>query len=280
MKRACLLVFILIFCACQPDPQANSTATAMPAASATPTETTATTLTATPSPTDTPPAPTATTTSFNVCVPLEEETIESLPLILVNPLVIPPIGKDDGHHGVDFAYYRRGERESIEGIEIYAVLEGKAVVSLEDAIPYGYALIIETPLSQLPEDLQSILLTGYMPIPEQVVYQGVCPDFPTPENNGEMSVYHLYAHMQERSVFSAGDTIKCGALLGTVGNTGYSSNPHLHLETRLGPAGAEFSSMAFYEPVYSVEQRANYCLWRMSGHYQLFDPFLILNAGN
>jgi murein DD-endopeptidase MepM/ murein hydrolase activator NlpD len=201
-------------------------------------------------------------------------------LILANPLVIPPFGKDNGHHGVDFAYYQRGERDSIQGIEIYAILQGKTVVTLEDMIPYGFAIIIETPLSDLPESAQAVLLGGYLPIPEEVVYQGECPDFAPPANNGEMSVYHLYAHMEIRPGFVPGESIACGVKLGTVGNTGYSSNPHLHLETRLGPSGANFSSMAFYETTYSEEQRANYCLWRMSGHYQLFDPFILLNAAD
>ena len=93
-----------------------------------------------------------------------------------------------------------------------------------------------------------------------------------------MSVYHLYAHMETRPSQQPGDPITCGDKLGTVGNTGRSSNPHLHLETRLGPSGLDMVSMAFYSPTYSKEQRAAYCLWRMSGYYQLFDPFLLFPA--
>lgn len=242
-----------------------------------PTETAAITPTLMPTLTITtlPPTPTLTPTPFKVCCPLEEETFDSLPLILVNPLKIPAIGKDEGHHGLDFAYYRRGDRESIQGIEIYAILSGQTVVNLPDEIPYGYTILIETPLDQLPTSLQETLLEGYQPVPENVVYQGECPAVSVPENTKEMSVYHLYAHMEAPPPFQPGDAVACGEKLGTVGNTGRSSNPHLHLETRLGPAGLDLASMAFYDPSYSDEQRAAYCLWRMSGYYQLFDPFLL-----
>lgn len=280
MKKYLVIGFLLILCSCQAPPAPEQTLT--------PSSTRTQPATNTPQPTSIPtltriPAvstavPTATQFPFMVCCPLEDETIESLPGINVNPLVIPPIGKDEGHHGVDFAYFQRGERASIQGIEIYAMLTGKTVLTLSDTIPYGYSLLIETPLSDLPESLQDTLLATYLPIPETVVYQGECPEFQTPSLSGEMSVYHLYAHMETRPEFKQGDPIPCGTKLGTVGNTGYSSNPHLHLETRLGPSGADFTTMAFYSPAYSTEQRANYCLWRMSGYYQLFDPFLLLNV--
>ncbi|MFW5713242.1 MAG: M23 family metallopeptidase [Brevefilum sp.] len=270
MKILLILMAALLISGCQAAESTptwpSSTPTPAPTATYTPT------VTETPSPTFIPPTPSVTPSQFTVCSPLEEETFESLPLILVNPLRIPPIGKDSGHHGLDYAYFRRGERESIQGIEVYALLSGRTVLTLEDVIPYGYTILIETPLDQIPEQLQEKLLAAYQPIPDTVVYQGECPAFETPINTGEMSVYHLYAHLEEQPPFQPGDSIACGENLGTVGNSGRSSNPHLHLETRLGPSGAAFTNMAFYEATYSEQQRANYCLWRMSGHYQLFDP--------
>jgi len=278
MWKLLVLLSVLLLSACQsatvkgtlvvpsdtPQPTLTEAFTPTTASTPTPAEPTAT-LTATPVP-------------FTVCCPLEDETFDSLPLILTNPLVTPRFGHDDGHHGIDFAYFQRGDRQSIQGIEVYAILTGKTVLTLKDAIPYGYTILIETPLSDLPTFLQESLRAIYQPVPETVVYQGRCPEITPPEVLGVLSVYHLYAHLEEEPAYQPGDPVSCGVLLGTVGNTGYSSNPHLHLETRLGPTGAELGDMAFYEPVYSEQQRSNYCLWRMSGFFQLFDPFLLFEA--
>ncbi len=280
MIKICMIVVLaLVLSACQPVEQAsNPTATvASPEPSMTPTP--EPTATSTPQPTELPPTPTETPQTFEVCSPLEDETIESLPLIITHPLDIPPFGQDTGHHGVDFAYFRRGDRESIEGIEIYAILSGITVLTLDDVIPYGYTLLVETPLSDLPDALQAMLLAGYLPVPDDPNYRLFCPDVITPEVTGSFSVYHLYAHMEERPAFETGDPVVCGQKLGTVGNTGQSSNPHLHLETRLGPSGASFRNMAHYR-TYTLEEISNYCLWRMSGYYQLFDPFILFEAAD
>ena len=280
MKNWCLLVLVVLLSACRSTNASNTPGVVLTTQAPPVTQTSmpASTTTQTPVATEADPSPTPTITGFEVCSPLEEETFETLPLILINPLDIPSFGRDTGHHGVDFAYFRRGERESIEGIEIYAILSGKTVLTLDDDIPYGYTVLIETPLSDLPQDLQETLLAGYLPVPADPNYRLFCPEVTPPTLTGEFSVYHLYAHMQLRPSFDSGDPIPCGTVLGTVGNTGYSSSPHLHLETRLGPAGAAFETMAHYENTNSLEQISNYCLWRMSGYYQLFDPDLLFDA--
>ncbi len=276
MKRLLLLAVALILSACHP---AVVTSTMIP-------EPVTLTLTPTTQPSPTPsPSPTAISATatitpevFSVCSPLEDETFETLPLILVNPLDIPPFGQDIGHHGQDFAYFTKGDRESIEGIEVYAILSGKVVTTLEDHYPYGNTVLIETPLSNLPSELANTLLAAYLPVPENPGYRLYCPSVTSPALSGEYSIYHLYAHLAEKPNFTPGQTITCGELLGNVGSTGYSSNPHLHLEVRLGPSGARIEDMAHYENTATEDQMATYCLWRMSGYYQLFDPFILFNT--
>ncbi len=233
-------------------------------------------------PTLTQAAATLTPQIFEVCSPLEDETFGTLPLIISKPLDIPGFGQDTGHHGVDFAYFKRGDRISIEGIEIYSILNGTTVLTLEDdnpLHPYGYTILIETPLNELSEPLQQALLDGYLDVPDDPHYRLYCPNVTTPEISGDFSVYHLYAHLEEIPSFNRGEEISCGMTIGSVGNTGQSSNPHLHLETRLGPSNASFTNMAHYD-TFTLEELSNYCLWRMSGYYQLFDPFLLFDAAD
>ena len=277
-QKIILGLFLLLLSACNP---AEAPVTPMP-------------ITQTPNPTSTPrlkptALPTATQTpantatplpAFEVSCPLEDETLQSLRLILTNPLNIPSFVEDTGHHGVDYGYYQRGERESIQGIAVYAVLSGKTVLTLDDDLPYGYTVLIETALEDLPKSLQDILRQGYLPIPEDPQYRLYCPDVVPPAPSNDLSVYHLYAHMEARPTFLRGDPIASGDRLGTVGSSGWSSNAHLHLETRLGPSGATLTTMAHYENTNTIEQMANYCLWRMSGYYQLFDPAILFDAAD
>ena len=275
MKNALLLVLVMMLSACQPAVLTSTfTPTSIPKE---PTKVLSPTPVITNTSTPAFVAQQPTPKSLTICSPLEDETFETLPLILVNPLDIPGFGQDTGHHGVDFAYFQRGERESIQGIEIYAILSGKIVTTLAEGIPYGYAILIETPLKELHEEIQNEFLDAYLPVPEDPNYRLACPPVTPPPISGEYSIYHLYAHMESLPTLNPGDRVTCGDKLGTVGNSGYSSNPHLHLETRLGPSGAIFTSMAHYENTCTVEEMANYCLWRMSGFYQLFDPFLLFD---
>ena len=49
-------------------------------------------------------------------------------------------------------------------------------------------------------------------------------------HNTKRGFYHFYAHFQQNKVFvSAGDTVAAGMKLGLLGNSGGSSEPHLHL---------------------------------------------------
>jgi hypothetical protein len=58
--------------------------------------------------------------------------------------------------------------------------------------------------------------------------------------------------------------------------SGNTDIPHLHLETRLGPAGQVFESMRFYDTRATQEEMDTYVLWRTSGIFQHFDPLQLL----
>ena len=54
------------------------------------------------------------------------------------------------------------------------------------------------------------------------------------EINGE-TVTSVYAHMQHGTMlYTVGDIVKAGDVIGNTGNTGMSTGPHLHFEIRLG----------------------------------------------
>jgi murein DD-endopeptidase MepM/ murein hydrolase activator NlpD len=137
----------LIACARQPNlPQPASTAVqpTQVIPSATPTQA--------PSFTPAPPA-TATPAPFKACSPLDGLTIPELQQIVSNPFQAPLPGRDDGHHGTDFAYYSRGSRKTMLGLPIYSVLAGRIASVIDNRQPFGNMVIVETPLEQLPADL-------------------------------------------------------------------------------------------------------------------------------
>jgi len=185
-----------------------------------------------------------------ICSPLLHETIVSIAEIIGDPYNPPPPGRDERHHGVDFSYYHHGDRDTIEGEGVQAILAGTVAALVNDRLPYGNMVIIETPASLLPSDL-----VAYLKMEE------------------EESLYHLYAHMESAPLVRVGDAVECGSALGKVGMTGYNIvNPHLHLETRIGPAGVTFSGMAFYTTSATTEEMENYQRWRTSGDFSHFDP--------
>lgn len=183
-----------------------------------------------------------------------------LPKYISQPF-IAPLGenKETGHHGVDFAYYRRdGVGDPLEGNPIQSGLNGY-MAGLGSNTVYGNYLIIETPYEWLPADLAVLL----------------------PISSGE-SIYHLYAHMQERAPFEIHEPLDCGQVIGTVGDSGsefYVSDAHLHFETRIAPSGIFIEPMDFYNTQASEEEKAEYVYWRSSETFRLFDPLLLLEYG-
>jgi murein DD-endopeptidase MepM/ murein hydrolase activator NlpD len=92
------------------------------------------------------------------------------------------------------------------------------------------------------------------------------------------SLYVLYAHMERPPSLALGDHLDACQSIGTVGKSGNAGGAHLHLESRLGPAGTRFSGIAYYKAWATEEQRANYLLWRTSGIFNHFDPMLLLSG--
>jgi len=160
--------------------------------------------------------------------------------------------KDDAHHGLDLGYYTR-EGKLFTGTPALAALEGKIAAVINNRPPYGNMLIVETPFESLPAVL----------IARQKI----------PAGN---SLYTLYAHLQNLQALKIGQTVKCGEQLAETGLTGFTGGPHLHFETRWGPAGAIFAAMAYYKADATPEELSNYEKWRMSGAFHLFDPLELL----
>ncbi len=190
---------------------------------------------------------------FRFCSPLEEHTIEDMPGIVSSPYDPPPMGKDDRHQGVDFVYYNQGQRDSIEGEGVQAIMAGWVALVIENRLPYGNMVIIETPANNLLIEITYNL--------------NIRP---------AESIYHLYAHFQDAPVVLPGSWIECGQLIGFAGKSGYNIPvPHLHLETRIGPSGTRFDGMAFYDTQANEAEMENYTIWRMSGKFSHFDPMML-----
>jgi murein DD-endopeptidase MepM/ murein hydrolase activator NlpD len=188
-----------------------------------------------------------------VCSPLADHSLEELSAIVSDPYHPPPIGKDDRHQGVDFSYYRQDGRATIQGEGVQAVLSGRVAASIHDSFPFGNLVIVESAKEDLPDDLLQKLKLG----PAQ-------------------SLYLLYAHLEAPPLVGSSDAVQACQSLGAVGKSGNAGVAHLHLETRIGPAGTLFSGMAYYTPQASPQERENYVLWRMSGVFQHFDPMILL----
>jgi murein DD-endopeptidase MepM/ murein hydrolase activator NlpD len=189
-----------------------------------------------------------------ICSPLALHSLAELPGIVSDPYAPPRPGREERHHGVDFAFYRAVEPKSILGEGVQSVFSGVVALSLAGSFPYGNVIIIETSLDNLP--------AGF------TARAGLEP--------GE-ALYLLYAHLNGPPLAALGDTVAACQVLGAVGQSGNAAVPHLHLESRKGPAGTRFSGMQFYDTRARAEDMENYVLWRTSGVYQHFDPLLILN---
>ena len=189
-----------------------------------------------------------------VCSPLSNITLDKLPSIVSSPYKPSPPGWERRHEGVDFAFYRQLNLGDIHGLPIHAILPGKIAGVINNRLPYGNAIIVETNFQDLPKELAEVLR--------------ITPD---------TSLYHLYAHMKDPLKLAIGQVLNCGDFLGEVGNTG-TTIAHLHIETRRGPPGKTFSNMAYYDVTVTEEEKNNFLYWNISGVFQHFDPMSVFAA--
>ncbi len=221
------------------------------------------------------PTPAAT---FLVCTPLQGIPIEQIAAAVTNPYDPPPPGSDDPHAGIDISDLLPGSQMARPGMPIQAVLPGRVALAQTDRFPFGSAILIETPLDQLPQAWVEGLhlpapLTGAPPKSALTCPEGVLsPSWDT----SRRSLYVLYAHLQDAPEVKPGETMACGQVIGKVGQSGNALNPHLHLEARVGLAGARFTSIAHYDNSATLEEMASYCAWSVSGQFQVIDPLILL----
>jgi len=247
-----LLLAVAVSCAPQPAPTPVS-----PLASISPTETPVPTPTASPAPTLTAaPSPTP---APRLCSPLAVQPLEKISEIITQPFKMPLVlgdgtykEDDTHHHGVDLGYYTRAGK-LFTGTPALAALDGKIAALVHDRPPYGNLVIIETPYERIPAALRA---SQHIPAGD--------------------SLYTLYAHLQNLQPLKIGQPVECGIQIAETGLTGWTGGPHLHFETRWGPANVSFPVMAYYIANASPAELSNYEKWRMSGIFHLFDPMELL----
>lgn len=218
---------------------------------------------------------------WQMCSPLEGYTLAEIPALVSNPFRPPRLGSDDPHQGVDLADRLPGSQVAIGGRSVLSVLPGWVAGVIQERFPYGNAILIEVPLGgdpsialsalALPTPLATPLTNPVLTCPQ------VEPPYPVVS---QRSIYILYAHLADPPGLSLGQPVQCGEALGTIGQSGNALHPHLHLEVRVGPAQARFSSLAHYDNRASMEEMGLYCLWRVSGIFQLIDPLQFLQLGS
>ncbi len=283
-RTRCILFLVFFLSGCS----ASATVTTSPTVAVTQpsmtavapgTDTPFPTQTQTPLPTGTPTASQTPALVSQSCSPLAGIRLDQLPQLMTGDVFDPPApGREDGHHGIDFAFYRFGDLTSMLGLPVQAVLPGQVAAVINNEKPYGNAIIIETPLKDISFAWQATINLPAQSPTVQPDQRLTCPAPPVEAwmPSSQRSIYHLYAHLNRLPALKIGDAVECGQAIGEVGTTGNSVNPHLHLETRVGPEGATFTGLGHYDTRISEEDRSNYCIWRVSGWFEMFDPMAIL----
>lgn len=223
------------------------------------------------------PQPTATPSPIlGACSPLRDIGLNELYAITSNPFSFTSSFADTGHPAVDLAFFTYQDFTTFFGHPVQALLPGQVTLVVNDRFPYGNMVIIETPLESISPDL---LLSISLPTPipqENITAFSTCDSQmqPISWNSEEKSLYTLYAHLENDPTVKSGDQVTCGQQIGAVGLSGNTVAEHLHIEVRLGPADAQFGTIATFRDDATPVERYNYCIWSISGNFQAIDPAL------
>ncbi len=141
-----------------------------------------------------------------VCSPLEGFTLETLQEIKTNPVKTPRVGEDLGHHGIDYSFWSYGDWDTIEGLGVNSVLNGTVAGVVNNRFPYGYMVMVETPLDQLQPELRTSLeALPQQPIADLTQSSLTCPVMPVQSNDTPRSLYLVYAHLLNPVTINPGD---------------------------------------------------------------------------
>lgn len=255
--------------------------------------------------TSTPPPPTATMTATATATafplvdhawsPLQGIATEDLRLITSYDYSVKyPFSEgpenNKNHPAIDLGFYTTKyipsytgpELHTVDGWPIQAVLPGSVVVTVNDLYPYGNMIMIETPLDSLAPEY----LAGF-DLPQPYTQEELDLRFPCAKDQAPItwsedskSIYILYAHMKEPSALKTGVRVEGGEVIGAIGATGNTSESveHLHLEVRIGPSDAKFSTISAYFSSSTEEERYNYCIWALSEVFQSINPAQLWSA--
>ncbi len=222
--------------------------------------------------------PAATEFIIKVSSPLIDFSMNDLANMISNPYHPPKQGSDGPHQGIDFSVMDPDLRIAVKGSGVRAILGGQVVMVMKDRFPYGNALMVETPYQEIPVEWAEKLSNHSDPGLFGTSTSLTCPaGWDQVENERqELSVYILYAHLQNPSEFKLGDQIGSGDGIGSIGDSGNALAPHLHIEMRYGYSGGLKGSMAHYDVSADEQEMSNYCRWRVSGWYRTIDPMEML----